>query len=371
MLYSLENIYRIVGKDDKVATLTLKSGSESCEKYGSEPTVVFQYSQRERELMDKQVLSNTDNHGKVRAKVLGYGLPFNLPATKEMEFIEINSEDIEDIYLLPFNLNPNTFHSDKKRKHNTINIEMSSKSKGGDWDWYYGFEKMRVEEKGIILSPEERNHYLAMKLYYEPYSMTIQEKNESFVSENILNESVGYHYFMLKKERAELKDEIKEKMEQLAYYRLHKKKEKLNEYLVQAGSSLKKLMSDDVHFAAKLFIAISKFKEKRLNISGRYPIYLDDDSYLHIFTRHVEEFKFNNHYNIKDNFQWEEEDVIMVIKKVIEKIDEEYQEFRSQNPTLRYSRYNDKSLYFEGDYYTLHIEPSGRIDTFYKNKKEF
>ena len=44
--------------------------------------------------------------------------------------------------------------------------------------------------------------------------------------------------------------------------------------------------------------------------------YLNDDSFLHIFTRHVEEYKFNVHYQQKDSFQWFEEDVIMVMKKV-------------------------------------------------------
>ena len=135
-----------------------------------------------------------------------------------------------------------------------------------------------------------------MKLIYEPNEISNHEKKEIFACEGMLNEAVGYHYFMIKKEHVELKDEIKEKLELLSYKRLYKKREKLNEYLVQAGSSLKKLMKEDVHFAAKLFVALSNFKERRLNILGRHPIYIDDDSYLHIFTRHVEEFKFNKHY---------------------------------------------------------------------------
>ena len=94
MLYSLENIYYAVGKDDKVASLTLKPDSESCEKYGREPTVVFQYTQRERELMDKKLLNNSVTTGKLKAKVLGYGLPFKTPTSEEMEYIEINSQDI-------------------------------------------------------------------------------------------------------------------------------------------------------------------------------------------------------------------------------------------------------------------------------------
>ncbi len=59
----------------------------------------------------------------------------------------------------------------------------------------------------------------------------------------------------------------------------------------------------------------------------------------------------------------------MVMEKVIELIDEEYQAFRELHPNKRFSKYDDENVYFEGDYYTIHIKETGRIDTFHKNKK--
>lgn len=369
MPYTLQYIYRTAGKDDKVSTVTFMSGSDSYERYGREATVVFLYTQREREALDIQVTTNSASHGIIKAKVLLFDFSKDSLLNNEVEEIEFNTEDIEDIYFLLYNLNKNTFHSVEKRTINKIEIETHALPNGGDWDWYYGFEKMRVEEKGIVLSPKERNRYMAMKLIYEPDKITNQEKIEIFASEGMLNEAAGYHYFMIKKESVKLKEEIKEKLELLSYKRLYKKREKLNKYLVQAGSSLKKMMKEDVHFAAKLFVALSNFKEQRLNVLGRHPIYIDDDSYLHIFTRHVEEFKFNKHYQLKDNFQWFEEDVIMVMRKVIEEIDEEYQEFCQLNPNKKFMKYGKESIYFEGDYYTIHIEETGRVSTFYNNLK--
>ena len=78
----------------------------------------------------------------------------------------------------------------------------------------------------------------------------------------------------------------------------------------------------------------------------------------------------NKQFAHKSNFQWNEEDVLMVIEKVIEKIGDEIQEFFEKNPGKRYSRYSRKSVYFEGDYYTLHIEPTGAISTFHRTWKE-
>ncbi len=58
------------------------------------------------------------------------------------------------------------------------------------------------------------------------------------------------------------------------------------------------------------------------------------------------------------------------MEKVITSIDNEIQAFFVAHPNTRYSRYGGQAVYFEGDYYTLHIEPSGRISTFHKNKKK-
>lgn len=370
MNFNQEDIYRLVCKDDKVAALTLKTNSEGFKKYGKEPTVVFQYTQRERNFMDKQLLENTATNGVIRAKVLFYGLAPQIPETKEMEYIELNSQDIEDIYSFPFSMNKNTFHSSEERSIEKLEIEFDSLPKGKDWDWFYGFEKMRVEEKGIILSPEEQYQYLALKLFYEQHNLSEEEKADIFVSENKINENVGFYYFKILDDKdLKVKDEVIENLEKLFYKRMYEKTELLNKYLVGAGSSLNKLMRAYPNIASRLLMKLVGFRQKRLNVSGRFPIYMDENSLLHIMTRHVEGYKFNNHFEKKINFQWVEEDVSMVINKVIEEIDDEYQIFRTQNPTSRYSRFNDQSVYFEGDYYTLHIEPNGRISTLYKNKK--
>ena len=49
MDYTLEEIYQIVGKEDKTAGLTFKYGSESFNNYGQFITVDFIYTQKERE----------------------------------------------------------------------------------------------------------------------------------------------------------------------------------------------------------------------------------------------------------------------------------------------------------------------------------
>ena len=144
----------------------------------------------------------------------------------------------------------------------------------------------------------------------------------------------------------------------------------LDKYLQDAGSILKKLVKENVDQAAELFVKVMEFKERRLTVMSKHPIYVDLDSYLHIYIRHVEEFQVTEHFEDKDNFQWNEEDIFSVMGHVIKDVEKEYEDFREKNPNKRYSRYGDYSMYFEGDYYTFHIETNGRVSTFHKNRKE-
>jgi hypothetical protein len=96
------------------------------------------------------------------------------------------------------------------------------------------------------------------------------------------------------------------------------------------------------------------------------PIYLDIERHLYVYMLHVEEMKVNKYFEHKDNFQWNGENITIVIEDVV---NEEVQEFFKFNSGKRYSKYGAQRIYFQGDYYTVHIEPSGHINTFHMNKK--
>lgn len=366
MNYTIEEIYLLVGKDDKTAGLTFKYGSDAFKKYGSFITVVFLYTQYEREEMDKMVLIEPfSNHRRIKAKYLNSEL-----SKEKVELLlteGIYSEDIAEI--LYFNApQKNTFHSAEKRELNKIEIPMRTLPKGRDLDWMYGFSK-KLTNEGIGQCPKERTFYLAGKLYYEPENLTTEENEEIFGSGNI-QENVEWEFLQIKYIREEISDDEKKRLAELYGKKQKESISVLDNYLKQAGSSLKKLSTENIDQAVELLMKVMHFKERRLNVMGKHPIYIDLDSYLHIYMRHVEEFQVNQHFEHKDNFQWNEVDVFNVMGHVIEHIDKEYQEFRNEKPTSRYSKYGRQSIYFQGDYYTFHIEPNGRISTFHKNRKE-
>lgn len=367
MDYTIEEIYALVGKEDKTAGLTFKFDSEAYNIFGQFITVVFLYTQKEREEMDKLIQNEPwSNHGYVRVKFLGSDLEKDKVTLLSEK--GINSADISE--LLYFKApSKNTFHSEDKREINKIEIPMKSQSKGRDFDRMYGFSKKQVNE-GIGLSPKERAFYLGGKIYYEPDELTSEEKEEIYQEDGTLDVKVEWELLQIKYIREEISDDEKKRLAELYGIKKSESFDILNKYLQDAGSSLKKLAKENIDQVAELLMKVMQFKERSLTVMSKYPIYIDLDSYLHIYMRHVEEFQVSKHFEHKDNFQWNEEDVFSVMGHVLKEVEEEYVEFRQKNPDKRYSRYGDYSMYFEGDYYTFHIETNGRISTFHKNKKE-
>ncbi|RED45284.1 hypothetical protein DFQ10_102152 [Winogradskyella eximia] len=365
--YTHEEIYTIVGKKDKTASITFKYNSDSSKRFGQFVTVVFLYTQKEREELDQLVKKSPfSKHGNLKVKYLAGNL--SKKQIQELELEGINSSDISTIDYFVHDPK-NTFHSKDKRTVKSLNIPIRTSSKGGDYDWIYGFQKKLVTD-GIGLTPMGRCFYLAMKFYFEPDNLSEEEVQEIYPNGDlIMKEEVEWELFKIKYQREELSQEEKKKCALMFKKKQEESKIILNKYLNESGSSLKKLIANNIEQAAELLIKVEHFKDIKLNVMGSFPIYLDVERYLHVYMRHVEEMQVNKHFEHKDNFQWNEKDVTFVMQEVINQINDEVQEFFKLNPGKRYSRYGEQSIYFQGDYYTVHIEPTGRISTFHKNRK--
>jgi len=112
MKYTIEEIYTIVGKDDKTAGLQLIPGTESFKKFGSYITVVFLYTQAEREKMDIMIQAPFTHSGKIKAKYLGWDLKPKPVQLLNDEGVE--ADDIWDIRYFTAS-EKNTFHSKEQR----------------------------------------------------------------------------------------------------------------------------------------------------------------------------------------------------------------------------------------------------------------
>ena len=366
MDYTIEKIYKLVGKFDYVATLTLKKDSEAFKKYGDTLTVQFVYDQYEREKLDKLIENDeSSTYEKVRAKEIIFQL--NDEENKQLQKNGINSQDITEI--LYFANPKNTFHDKEKKTLQKHIIEFEPLPKGGDYGWILGFYDRLVKDN-VGLCPQERNLYLAGRLLCDPYNLSEDEKVEIYNADMRIKKDIEFVLLTMKEKIEIIEENESMRLSELQKEKVTTRNNALDAYLKQAGSSLMKLTKQNTEQAALMLTKVQQFNERRLNVAGKFPIYIDVDSFLHIYLRHVEEFKVNQHFEHKDNFQWDIEDVFSVMQNVIRKIEDDYQKFRESNPNTRFSKYGSQSQYYQGDYYTFHIEPTGRVSTFHKNKKE-
>lgn len=366
MSYSLEEIYLAAGREDITALVYFRNGSAAKRLYGDFICVEFVYTQRERETLDKAVEEQKSTTGCVKARYLGLDLDKELQ--EQLLKDGICSDEILKIetYFPP---QSNTYHSDETRSIRKITIPIRELPKGGDYNWIYGFNRHR-RELGIAFNPRDESFFLALKYYFEPDELTEEELNFMMIEGTKLNEDIELEYLIILYHRDELTPPLPRRYSELMLKRLESRRLVLDKHLKSSGSSWKKLLRENPEQADFLKLYVNCFRDKTLSVMGSPPIYLDLDGMLHVYMRHVEEFQVNQHFEHKDNFQWNFDDVMMVMEKIVRKHESEIQKALNDNPGQRYSRYGGQSIYFEGDYYTFHIEADGRVSTFHKNRKE-
>ena len=185
MDYTLEEIYALVGKDNRTSGLTFKFDSDAFKEFGNFITVEFIYIQSEREELDEKIKNKPYSlTGKIKARYLGSDLP-----REKVEKLKNEGILSSDIHIIEYYTGParNTFHSKERRSIVKVNIPTHILPNGKDLDWIYGFKKKLVQEN-IALCPEEKRFYLALKYYFESDKLTETELNDIFCDDKELNE---------------------------------------------------------------------------------------------------------------------------------------------------------------------------------------
>ena len=95
----------------------------------------------------------------------------------------------------------------------------------------------------------------------------------------------------------------------------------------------------------------------------KIPVYWDYEGYLHIYLRHCDELSIEGHFQNKTKFQYSQSDIKRLLKIAIKKLKPQINESLKNNKEFRIS--GNKTLYFNGNYYSLHILDNGKIAAFH------
>ena len=153
---------------------------------------------------------------------------------------------------------------------------------------------------------------------------------------------------------------------QLSQNRIANRFELADKELQSMGLSFDKLAKIYPGKATLLFSKIVNFHERRYNVTGKHLLYLNFESFLHIYLRHVKELTIENQFSERSKFQLDEKDLEATMNIVLGALNDEYQAYKDEHPNNRFFRKGNMAYYYNGDYYDVDILPNGQIGSFYK-----
>ena len=362
--FSLEKMYQVAGKEDRVINVSFRPESSSAQIWGADITCCLQYSERDRLQLEANIEHGDNHFGMVRAHYLLYEWPKELIDKLEKEGFD--SRDVVEIQVGPLLYPENVYNGANLRKLNTIDIPLEPDTPLNELKfdlWVLN----HFRNDGMILTPAENNDFIALRLLF---GIPLAAEEEGFVfDENhcIYNNDVARQFLFYKSRLSPLSREKQSQQLRLEKERLLKRLVILDNQLKNMGTNLEKLKKDKNDIYSHILLNMSMFKEVRLNSTGKYPVFLDYEGYIHIGLRHITEWQFCDFFAERAMFQLKEDEVIPMLKRVVDAINEDYQDKKEQRPDFLYRKFGKNSLYLNGDYYMIHIGKSGRIENFSKS----
>ena len=366
--FTQEQLYLYGGRLDSVFMLTLREGSEAQKKYGEEVTVCFVYSRDERKALEEDSASQ-NIQPRVKAKLLvPYGKQYEGMAKELIEYGIDTKDIVQALVLPPFEKN-NTFPSKEKRTPKVLEIPFKAEGKGRDIGWMYGFLK-RLKASGVGMMPEDEASYYAFKTIIEPELLTEEEKQCVYGADGQIIDPVLFHILLWKQEAEIITEDENAKLSVLKKQRFNERMALLKQELRNQGLNLEKIRKDYPQQAVLIIEKVITFNDRTFNTTGRFPLYMNFESLLHIYFRHTEEMNLGKQFQDRDKFQLEEKDILTVVRIVMDQLNDEYQAYKDAHPNGRFYRAGKKAYYYNGDYYHVDVNENGSISTFYKASGE-
>lgn len=370
MKFSYEEIYSMYGQYDTFVTLEFHIGCESYQKYGQSLMGTFKYTLEQRDEMEKVL--KLEKIPRSKKKVLFEPSILHKQLTEEqkidLEKIGIPNEDICGVSSINKPRQNVFVQKGNKKLPKSLEIKI-------DWsikDIYattLGLYRTKLKN-GILLTDIEKNDYFASLLYFKPE--TISKEEREFICDGDTKEIRA----VIQEKFLNIKWEIEGELTAIEYKEYTKviklrwtnNIDVLEKEIQRSGNNLKSL---PIEMQMKLITLSCMFKNEIL-LMWKKPIWWDIERFLHIYLRHIAELQPDGKFKNKTNFQYEYKDIRYLICHVIGSVTNDIEEEFKANPSKNFNRQGKRAVYYNGNYYKVEIEPSGRLLTFhaYNDDKE-
>lgn len=364
--FSVEELYAMYGQyDNKYISIEFHKFSKSAERFGRNIGGVLTYYKKEREELE-DAISQEDVQRTNGLVKIDCSNDENLSAEQKKELVERGflSGDIYEILALNYPVKKSYKQSGTKEIPNTItvNFDPTRMDLNRTYLWLYG-EKIK---NGAILINEEIAKFCGLSLYLHPESEKFGfVKEYGYDEEGQKLPKVRFYELEAKLHARDIsREEFLEFNQFLRNRRIERIEAIRNEIKRSTNKRLEQFKEENQDIYSELEKSLVHFQTESLEYYEMFkPIYWDYEGFLHIYLRHCDELSIEGHFEKKTKFQYTKEDIKRILKIAIEKLKPKINEKLIEGKDFRI--FGDRSLYFNGNYYSLHILADGRVAAFH------
>lgn len=364
--FSLEELYAMYGQfDRKYLSIEFHKFSESAAKFGRNIGGVLIYYKKERETLEDAISKENvpRTNGLVKIDCSKNEKLFN---EQKKELIENGfvSGDIYEVLASDFPVAKSYHQTGIKEIPNTftVNVDPTDFDPNRAYLWLYG---QRIKN-GDILIKDEISKFCGLSLYLKPGS-----ENFDYVKENGFDENgqrlpkVRFFELEAKLYTTDIK---KEELLEFNEFLQARKVERIEAIKKEIKRSTNKSLEQFQEEYPDIYVELQKSRVQFETESLEYhdmvtPIYWDYKGFLHIYLRHCDELAIEGHFEKKTKFQYTQKDIKRILKIAIKDLKPKINEKLNDGKDFRI--YGDRSLYFNGNHYSLHILADGRVEAFH------
>ena len=364
--FSVEELYAMYGQyDRKYISIEFHKFSESAAKFGRNIGGVLTYHKKEREELEDAI--SKENVPRTNGLVkIDCSKHEKLSDEQKKELIENGfvSGDIYEVLAsnLPVAKSYNQTGIKEIPNTITVNVDPTDFDPNRAYLWLYG---QRIKN-GDILIEEEIAKFCGLSLYLKPGS-----ENYDYVKENGFDENgqklPKVRFFELEA-KLYATDITKEEILEFNEFLQARKVERIEAIKKEIKRSTNKRLEQFEEEYPDIYAELQKSRVQFETESLEYhevvtPIYWDYEGFLHIYLRHCDELAIEGHFENKTKFQYTQKDIKRILKIAIEDLKPKINEKLKEGKDFRI--YGDRSLYFNGNHYSLHILADGRVAAFH------
>jgi hypothetical protein len=358
--FCIEDLFEFVGREDFVCEFVFRANGEASQAFAPRITAVIRYSPAERAALLRGSVDSLAESGKVRLNCLMPTLA--QPQLDELKYGGVSISEIQAIAFIPFRPEAKVNDDGTKEVPGIVRVEMP-RSEGLSVDTLFmNLAIMRNNEgDGLIQHEKERLIGTILGIREGRIDSRILEHFGFDVQQASANREISYHTLRTRQRRGTLSSSEQERLSDLCALRRLERATLLLKEIARSGITAASVGESQSALTA-IVESIEGF-EPHVFVNGKTPVHWDLEGYLHIAMRHVKDLQIGK-FKDKTPFPYRADDLKTLIDKVLGQIEGEIHAHYSKPPPIGAFRRNGRmAVYFNGDYYTVRIDPEGRLVT--------